>query len=128
MGRNFCSPNSQGFLPEKISPMLEKVTSKFSPAVKYHDDGKRMTLSAQIPKEALETYKVSADGRTITLKYEHKKEHKAEGTYSMESYLRSYAHTTDREIKSCDARIEGENTLLVDVVFEEKKEPEKKLR
>ncbi|KAL0266050.1 UNVERIFIED_CONTAM: hypothetical protein PYX00_011767 [Menopon gallinae] len=59
--------------------MLEKMTSKFSPAVKYLDDGKRMTLSAQIPKEALETYKVTVDGKTITLKYDHKKEHEAEG-------------------------------------------------
>lgn len=104
--------------------MFWVVTREKGPIVEYSKDGKHMTLRTPIPKEVLGNYKVAVEGDTVTVQYRHSEENEErhEHAYSrtMRSFSNSFSQSVGRKIKSYDTRIEGENTLIVDVAFEDK--------
>lgn len=98
--------------------------------VEYSKDGKHMTLRTPIPKEMLDKYRVSVKGDTITVEYSHREEkeekHEHRSLRTSRECSGSFSQSTGRRIKSYDTKIEGENTLFVNVTFEDQSLEEKK--
>lgn len=98
---------------------IAKSFNEFSPAVKYSDDKSKMTITAVLPQEAVENYKVDVDGTRVIVRYDHVEEHKSENSYSKQSYSRSFSHSTGKPIKTCDAHVGDNNVLKIDITFED---------
>ncbi|KCZ80110.1 hypothetical protein H312_02494 [Anncaliia algerae PRA339] len=100
--------------------MYENSLSLQNKNIIKHEDDERLECHFTIPKEALDSYKVEIKDETIIIKYEYSKKESNETKAYEESKSQMFSYTPGKKIKESTARIEGENTLVIDVTFEHK--------